>query len=283
VKKRWLTDAAGYMFGSACFALSVSVFSQPHDIAPGGTAGLGILAHEVLGIPVGFTVLLLNLPLLAAAFFLLGRGYAVRSAVVIVLSSVLMDVSAPLLPAFSGERLLAALCGGLLSGLGIGIVMRRGASTGGTDIAAGLLRRRYRHVSLGQLVLWVDAAVIALSAAVFRDLSAALYAGVQVFITSLMIDHVVYGHEEGRLLLIVSRIPAVLTREITATLARGVTVLEATGGYTGKKSAVLLCAVSREQVPFFKEAVCRVDPDAFVMVLTTQQVYGEGFLSHSLL
>ena len=278
--KRWLTDGLCYVFGSACFALSVSVFSEPHNIAPGGTAGVGILAHELFGVSVGLVVVLLNLPLLIAAFFFLGKSYAVRSAVVIALSSVIMDVTAPLLPSFGGERLLAALCGGLLSGLGIGVIMLRGASTGGTDIAAGLLRRRYGHLSIGRLVLWVDAAVIVLSVAVFRELSAALYAGVQVFVTSLMIDHIVYGHEEGRLLLVVSRFPALLAQEITGTLSRGVTVLSAKGGYTGEDTALLLCAVSRVQVPPLKAAVYKTDPAAFVMIVSTEQVFGEGFLSH---
>lgn len=279
MKKQHAIDILCYVFGSACFALSVSVFSTPHDIAPGGTAGLGIIAHEVFGVPVGFTVLLLNAPLLIAAFFYLGKGYALRSAAVIVLSSVIMDVTAPLLPAFRGERLLAALCGGLLSGIGVGIVMLRGASTGGSDIAAGLLQRWRPHLSLGRLILGVDAAVIALSAVVFRGLSAALYAGVQVFVSSLMIDYVLYGHEEGRLLLVVSREPHLLAHEVTTRLSRGVTVLDAKGGYTGNQTALLLCAVSRTQVPPLKALVREVDPAAFIMVVTTEQVLGEGFLS----
>lgn len=279
MKKRWAVDILCYLFGSACFALSVSVFSTPHDIAPGGTAGLGIIAHELFGVPVGFVVLLLNTPLLIAAFFCLGKGYALRSAAVILLSSLMMDVTAPLLPAFRGERLLAALCGGLLSGIGIGAVMLRGASTGGSDIAAGLLRLRQPHLSLGRLILGVDAAVIALSAVVFRELSAALYAGVQVFVSSLLLDYVLYGREEGRLLLVVSREPSELTQAITTRLSRGVTVLDARGGYTGGRTALLLCAVSRTQVPRLKDVVREVDPMAFVMVVTTEQVLGQGFLS----
>ncbi len=279
MKKRWVVDTLCYIFGSVCFALSVSVFSEPHDIAPGGTAGLGILAHELFGVPVGFVVLLLNTPLLIAAFFCLGKHYALRSAAVIVLSSVIMDITAPLLPAFCGERLLAALCGGLLSGVGIGAVMLRGASTGGSDIAAALLRRRQPHLSLGRLILGVDAVVIALSAVVFRDLSAALYAGVQVFVSSLMIDYVLYGREEGRLLLVVSRMPSELTQQITTRLSRGVTLLDAKGGYTGDRTALLLCAVSRTQLPRLKDVVREVDPAAFIMVVTTEQVLGQGFLS----
>ncbi len=279
LKKQWLIDALCYVFGSACFALSVSVFSAPNNIAPGGSAGLGVIVQELFGVPVGTVVLCINIPLLIAAFWVLGKAYALRSALVIVLSSVIMDVSAPLLPSFEGERLLAALCGGLLSGLGIGIVMLRGASTGGSDIAAGLWQKKRPHLSMGRLVLTVDALVIALSALVFRELSAALYAGIQVFVTSLLIDHLLYGHQEGRLLLVVSRTPTLLAHEVTTRLSRGATVVEARGGYTGDPTALLLCAVSRTQVPSLKRLVRQTDPAAFIMVVTTEQVLGEGFLS----
>lgn len=279
MKKQHMIDISCYVTGSVLYALSVSVFSTPHDIAPGGTAGLGIIAHALFDIPVGTVVLLLNLPLLIAAFFCLGKRYTLRSAAVIVLSSIVIDVTAPLLPAFQGERLLAALCGGLLAGVGIGMIMLRGASTGGSDIAAGLLQRWRPHLSLGRLILAVDAAVVALSAVVFGELAAALYAAVQVFVSSLMIDHVVYGREEGRLLLVVSGRPQALCEAVTTRLLRGVTVLDAKGGYTGERTALLLCAISRTQVPHFKEMVYEIDPAAFVMVVTTRQVLGEGFLT----
>lgn len=280
MKKAIATDAVMYVTGSAFFALSVSAFSTPNDIAPGGASGLGILAHELFGVPVGTVVLLINLPLLAAAFFKLSRGYAVRSAIVTVLSSVVIDVTAPLVPPFTHDRLLAALCGGLLSGVGIGIVMLRLGSTGGSEIAAGLLRLKYPHLSVGRLILTVDAVVVALSAVVFGDVAAALYAAVQVFVSSVTVDHVVYGREEGRLLLVVTKQGNALCDVITKTLARGVTAVRAVGGYSGQETTLLLCAVSRHQVPPLKEIVCAADPAAFVMVVTTRQVVGEGFLPH---
>ena len=279
MKKVIATDAVMYVTGSAFYALSVSAFSTPNDIAPGGASGLGILAHALLGIPVGAVLLLINLPLLTAAFFKLSRGYAVRSAIVTVLSSVVIDVTAPLVPPFTNDRLLAALCGGLLSGLGIGLVMLRLGSTGGSEIAAGLLRLKYPHLSMGRLILSVDAVVVALSAAVFGDVAAALYAAVQVFVCSVTVDHVVYGREEGRLLLVVTKEKERLCDVITRTLERGVTAVPAVGGYSQQGTTLLLCAVSRHQVPPLKVLVQQTDPRAFVMVLTTRQVVGEGFLA----
>ena len=206
-----------------------------------------------------------------------------RSAVVILLSSLIMDMAQPLLPAFRGERLLAAICGGLLSGVGIGVILLRGASTGGSDIVAGLLRRRYAHISVGRLILLSDAAVIVLSVIVFGEFETALYAGLQVFVTSLLIDHIVYGREEGRLLLVVSRYPSILTQAILAELSRGVTVIPATGGYTGNDTAVLLCAVEHAQLAALKDIVHECDPAAFTMVVVTEQVMGHGFSRYDLL
>ena len=280
--KSRFTDVVCYSIGSACFAVSVSVFSEPHNIAPGGAAGLGIIAHELVGIPVGAVILLLNIPLLLAAWRVLGRSYACRSAAVIVLSSVMMDVSAPLLPAFRGERLLASLCAGLLSGVGIGLIMLRGAGTGGSDIAAALLRRKRPHWSLGRMIMAVDAVIIALSVPVFGELAAALYAAIQVFVSSVLIDRIVYGREEGRLLLVVSRQAPMLCRAITTQLSRGVTVLRATGGYTGADTSLLLCAVDRTQLVPLRTLVRELDTTAFVMVVTTEQVVGEGFLKTGL-
>lgn len=276
--KRYLTDIGIYVTGSVVFALSVSVFSTPNDIAPGGVSGIGIMAHALFGVPVGLTVLLVNIPLLIAAFLWVSRAFAWRSAVVIVLSSVVMDAAALVLPPFVGDRLLAAMFGGLLQGVGVGMILLRGASTGGTEIAAYLLRRRWRHLSAGRLMLVVDAVIVAASALVFRDLSAALYAAVQVFVCSVTVDRVLIGQEEGRLVLVVTAAAPALCRAVTA-LGRSATAVQATGGYSGKETALVLCAVSRVQLPDLKERIREVDPVAFVMVLTTRQVVGEGFLS----
>lgn len=267
-----------YMTGSVLYALSVSVFSSPNDIAPGGTAGIGILVQELLDIPVGLTVLALNIPLLIAAFFVLGRRFALRSAFVIVLSSVVMDVSEVLVPPFAGDRLLASLFGGVLAGVGVGIIMRQYASTGGSEIAAMLLQKKRPHLSVGTLMLFVDAAVVAVSIPVFGELSTALYAVVQVFVCSVAVDRVLYGHEEGRLVAVITAKAQILCDEVSARLSRGATVIEASGGYTGEKRSLVLCAVGRRQLPRLKSCIEQVDKHAFVMVLTTEQVLGEGFI-----
>lgn len=278
MKTPWWKDLIWYITGSVLYALSVSVFSTPNDIAPGGAAGLGVIVHALVGVPVGTVVLLVNIPLLIAAFFKISRRFAVRTAVVTVLSSAVIDLSAFVAVPFTEDRLLASLFGGILSGIGVGMIMLRSASTGGSEIAARLLKLARPHISVGRLILLVDAVVIAVSALVFSQLSAALYAAVQVTVSSLMIDHLLDSHDEGRLLIVVTAHPDSMCREVTSRLSRGMTVLAAKGGYTGRSLSVLLCAVSRSQLPTLKSLVHTIDPAAFAMIVTTEQVVGEGFL-----
>lgn len=273
-----LTDFWMYITGSVLFALSVSVFSTPNNIAPGGVSGVGILLKEMFGVPVGVVTVLVNIPLLVAAYLWVSRSFAWRSAVAIVLSSVVMDTAALILPGFYGDRLLAAVFGGLLQGIGVGLILLRGASTGGTEIVAYLLQKRWPHLSAGRLMLLVDAVVVAMSIPVFGDLSSALYAAVQVFVCSVTVDRVLIGQEEGRLVMAVTKNPVALCRSVAA-LGRSATAINAMGGYSGQATALVLCAVSRPQLPALKRLIHDVDPAAFVMVLTTRQVVGEGFLS----
>lgn len=278
MKTAWIKPCIAYVTGSVLYALSVSVFSSPNDIAPGGTAGIGILVQELVGIPVGVTVLALNVPLLIAAYVVISKRFARRSAAVIVLSSVVMDISEAFVPAFTGDRLLAALFGGVLAGAGVGIIIRQYASTGGSEILAMLLQKRRPHLSVGTLILFVDAAVVAVSVPVFGEPATALYAAVQVFVCAVAVDRVLYRHEEGRLVAVITTKAQALCTQVSERLSRGATVLEASGGYTGEKRALVLCAVGRTQLPQLKHCIEQVDAAAFAMVLTTEQVLGEGFI-----
>lgn len=276
--KETLWDIVCYVAGGAVYALSVNCFSAPNDIAPGGATGLATLLHALIGWPIGLLILLINLPLLIVAFFRIGRRFALRTTAVTLLVSLIIDVSEPFLPTFRGERILAALFGGLLAGVGLGLVLLRGATTGGSELAARLLQERFPYLSIGRLILAVDAVVIALSVPVFGGLSAAMYAAILVFVSSVMTDKLVYGGEEGRLLMVVTLRPQALSEAVTARLKRGVTLLRGQGGYTGRERWVLLCAVRRAQLVPLRRLVRETDPDAFTMVITTRQVFGEGFL-----
>lgn len=267
-----------YLAGSALYALSVDVFTAPNHLVPGGVTGLSTLINYLLpSFPIGVGIVLINLPLLWAAWRHIGRGFTLRTAAVTVLSSLMIDIAATFLPPYTGDPLMAALFGGVLGGAGLGLVFLRGATTGGSEVAARLLEKRYPHISIGRLILLVDGVVIALSAVIYRDVSAAMYAVVLAFVTTTVMDEMVGGARRGRTVLIVSRRDSELADAVTHTMQRGVTLLDAAGAYTREERQVLLCAVRPSEVYPLRLLVDEVDPEAFMIVLTSDEVLGKGF------
>lgn len=275
--RRAAKDIVYIAAGSGCFGLSVSLFSAPNDIAPGGVTGLATLAHFLWGTPIGALTVTVNIPLIIIAWWRLGRGFAVRTLLGLALSSLVMDTIANIVPPFSGDRLLAAVFGGVLTGVGLGLILSRGATTGGAEVVARLLERRWPYIPIGKLLLLLDGGVIALSALVYRQLESPLYAIILVYISSLITDRLVYGGRRGKTALIISRRHADITRRVLDELGRGVTLLNASGGFTGTAQQVMLCAVRRTELFTLKQIVFDADPAAFVLMLTADEVLGSGF------
>ena len=203
--RRYLLDLLITLLGSLCYALSVNVFTAPNHIAPGGVTGAATLINYLTGAPIGTTILIINIPLLAAAWKFIGRTYTLKTAVATVVVSVIIDTSALFLPAFRGDTMLVAVFGGVLAGAGLGLIYMRGATTGGSEIVAGLLERRLPHIPIGRLILLVDAVVVACSAVVYKNLESALYAMVLIFVSSSLMDTLIYGQHKGKMLLIMTR------------------------------------------------------------------------------
>ena len=276
--KQNVISALYYTTGSFLFAVSVNCFSAPNKLAPGGLTGLATVVHYLLpSAPIGLTILLLNIPLLVTAWLKISRAFTIRTVVCTVLSTVVMDATAVALPAYRGDLFLASVMGGVLAGTGLGLIFLRGGSTGGTEVIARLLERRFPHIPVGRLMLVVDAAVIGVAALVFRDIQGAMYAVVLTFVTSVLIDTLVYGGRGGKLVLVFSRRRQEIAKAILQELERGVTKLHSRGGYTGEESEVLLCAVGRTQVYALRRLVARIDPAAFVVITSAEEVLGEGF------
>ena len=276
--KQKVVDILYYISGSALFAVSVNCFSAPNQIAPGGATGLATMINFLVPtLPIGLTILLLNVPLLIAAWCQLGRAFAVRTVGCIVLSTVMMDALAPFLPVYRGDTFLVAVMGGVLSGFGLGLIFRRGGSTGGTEVAARLLERWFPHLSVGDLMLAVDAVVIGASVLVFKRTESAMYAVVLTFVSSRLIDTLVYGTSGGKLALIISKKHEQLTESLIGTLKRGVTKVHSRGGYDGTEGDLLLCAVARTQVYALRQLVAQIDPSAFLVMVSAEEVLGNGF------
>ncbi len=279
--KRTALDSLFYLMGSVLYALSVNIFTAPNQIAPGGVTGVATLLNFLWGAPIGTMILLVNLPLLIAAWFRLGKAFTVRTLIVTVLSSVIIDATAPFLPVFRGDKMLIALFGGVLAGAGLGLIYMRGATTGGTEVVARLLERKFRHIPIGRLILLVDALVVAASALVYRNVETALYAMVLIFVSTSLMDTLVYGGDKGKMLLVMSKREQEIADAVLERMERGVTMLNATGAYTGGDRRVLLCAVRRSEMYELRSLVTDIDPGAFMIVVSTDEVLGEGFKNPS--
>lgn len=275
-KTMW-QDAAFFTAGAVLYALSVHLFTAPANIAPGGATGVATLLHTLFGAPIGITVLLLNLPLFLIAGKQLGWRFLPKTLLATALSSLLIDLFALFVPVYQGNRLLAALYGGVTAGIGLTLIFLRGGTTGGTDLTARLLQPHFPALSFGQILMGLDGLIIISSGFVFRDVDSALYACIVIFATTTVVDRLLYNAGMGKMMYIISQNPHTIARAILQKLHRGVTLLTARGGYSQQEKLVIFCVVRRGEVYRVKQVVQESDPSAFVIVADAGQVMGEGF------
>jgi len=261
--------------GSFLAALGFALFLIPNQIAPGGLSGLATIIYYLWGIPVGFFTLLLNVPLFILSLRELGSKFIIRTVYGTVLFSFFTDFLFSLIEPMTTDSFLATLYGGVILGVGLGIVFRAGASTGGSDLVV-LLFNKYFKITTGQAFLLVDTIVIVLAAFVF-DLELALYAFLALFISSRLIDVVQESPYLTKAALIISSRPQIIEQKILEELKRGATSFKGKGVYTGAEREVILCVVSRLEVSRLKELVYKIDSSAFIVFIDTREVLGEGF------
>ncbi len=276
---RFLLDAAFIVSGSALYAAAFNIFLDPNNIAPGGLTGLSMVISRWAPIlPVGVLIIALNVPLFLGSLRLAGKDFLLKSLAGMLVSSVFIDLFA-FLPHYTSDRLLAALYGGVIMGAGLGLIMLRGATTGGSEIAGKLLKFLFPHVPIGRMVMAVDLLIIALAAAVFRDINAALYAAISLYVCTIVLDGIVYGLNYARVVYIISSEHAAITSAISENIGRGATLLHGEGAM-GDAKKVILCAIKPPQIAKLKELVREIDEGAFVIVTEAHEVLGEGFLDH---
>ena len=211
----------------------------------------------------------------------IGRGFLIKTVFSLVLSSVMIDVIPKLWPVpITTERLLAALFGGLLMAVGMGIIFRCGGSTGGTDIVIRLIRKHFRSVKTGVVMLIVDSLIVAASAVVFKQIEIALYAGIALCVNSLVVDKILYDTGGGILLIIISRRPEAIADRLMNDIDAGVTITEGRGAYTGEDKNVILCVVKKQIFHKAKDLVKEEDPTSFMIVTNASEVFGEGYKPH---
>lgn len=268
--------------GTLISAVGYAIFQVPYDIAAGGVSGIGIIVNHFTGFSVGVFYLLINIPLLIVGFFYLGRWRFLFSTILaVVLFSAATEYALLVLPAYFGPEpvtrdvLLSAIYAGLVGGIGGGFVYAAGATLGGTAIVGRILQLR-TGVPLSQVYLWVDGAIVVTAGLVF-GWELALYAMLTLLLSGLAADYALEGPSRARNALIITTEREAMVHALMHQLDRGVSVWDATGGYTGEPRAVIMCTIYRPQVNDLKRVVSEVDPQAFVSIGITQEVLGSGF------
>lgn len=265
--------------GAALYAMSVVVFTAPNNIAPGGLTGVATLINYLFSLPIGTFILIMNVPLLIIGYRRIGRTYFIKTVYGTLAVSLLIDLFSCFLPAYKGNMILVCIFGGILNGCGIALIFSRGGSSGGTDILASLINKRFPQFSIGHLIMFSDALIVTISAFVYNSIEAGLYAVVSIFVSSKLIDRIIYGTsaDNGKLMFIITDKSREILPLLLNDISRGVTVLEAHGGYSGNDKKLLVCAVRPNEVYKVNNIVKKHDSSVFIIVTTATAVNGEGF------
>ena len=280
-KLHYLGNVIRIILGCAVFGVGFNMFMISHNMNVGGLTGVSmILAHLLDFGMVGTVTAIINIPLFALGGWKLGKKFFWNSLLGMLASSVAIDAFS-VLPVPEIDPLLAALYGGALCGLGLGVVFSTGATTGGSDIIVRLLKRKWPNVPIGTINTCFDLTVVTLTGIAFGDMSRALYCGIAVFVMGQVIDAVVYRFDYSKVALIITREHAEVARRIGTELGRGATFLKGEGAYSGTDTKVILTAVKRQQLAELKELVVGIDPNAFIIVQEAHQVLGDGFSRYS--
>ena len=273
--RKLITSYIWITVGSVFIALALDIFLVPNKIAAGGVSGLATILFHIFRLPVGWVLITLNIPLFPLSFRELGVRVFIRSVYGAMVTAVFVELLKTYVPVMTSDVLLAAIDGGMITGIGMGIVLKAGGTTGGTDLVARLLHK-YFPVTMGQGLLGADFVVISL-AGIFFNVELALYALLSLFITSKVIDLVQEGISFAKAAYIISEHSEEITQAVFKELGRGVTALHGTGMFTGEERPVLLCVVGRTEQSRLKELIYEIDHKAFVFITDAHEVLGEGF------
>lgn len=277
VKQR-MKDYVVITFASMVYAVAVSLFLDPNSLAPGGVTGIAIILNRLTGLETGTWVLFINIPIIALGTWKLGWRFILSTGYCTLISSLFINLLSPF-GAVTEDLLLAAVAGGCLMAVGLGLVFKSGATTGGTDIIVKLLRIRFPQLKTGFLFFVTDAVIVAASGIVFKNVDVALYAGIVIAINSLLMDVVLYGRDGAKLVFIISDKHENITKRILEELDIGVTYISGSGAYSGKEKNVIMCVMKKQISPRAEAIVREEDPLAFMIVTSATEIFGEGYKS----
>ena len=263
--------------GSALVGMGLSVFTVPNDIAPGGVSGLATALAYITPIRVSVWTLMMNIPLMIAAWRKLGPRAIFFTLIATLLLSFFIEIGERFLPKYSSDTLVASLMGGVVSGLGMGMLFIRGISTGGTDLLALILKKLLPNLPTGTLLMFVDATVVVIATLIFRDFDVAIYSAITIYVCSKVIDALTQGVDYAKVIYTVTRHGEEIVRALNEQTDRGSTLIPAVGGYTGEGKQLVMTVTRRNVVAQTLRLIRQTDPKSFTFVMDSTEVHGEGF------
>ena len=277
--EHWLRDTAVELVGSVLTGIAIYNFAVPAAFPMTGFSGLALILYRLFSLPIGVMTIVLNIPVAILCYRLLGRQFFFKSLRCMVLSSLFIDYVAPLLPLYTGGRLLAAICTGVIGGLGYAMIYITNSSTGGADFIVMAVKAVRPYVQLGKIIFITDAVIIGLGGLIFKDFDGVIYGLIIDYIYAIVTDKLMYGMNAGKLALVVTDYGKAAADKIDELCGRGTTIIEARGGYRGDHRDVVMCACSTKEMLTVERAVRLIDPNAFTVILESNEVLGEGFKS----
>ena len=275
--KGFFVDTFIFVIGGCLYSVAVNCFLSKNNILNGGFTGIATILNYLFDLPIGTVIFIMNIPLFLIAFKKLGAQFVLRTVWATFISSTLIDFGV-ILPVYNNDLLLSSLFGGALVGVSLGIIFIRNATTGGVDIIAKLVQLKKPQISIGRSILAFDAVIVILGGIVYRNFESMLYASVVIFVSSQVLDYVIFGVSRGVTIMIITEKSDEIKNMIFTDLDRGVTVLKAQGGYSGKDKNVLLCACFDNQTQKFIKKIKSADENAFFIVTQSKQIVGNGFM-----
>lgn len=263
--------------GCICVAAGIYNFAQRASFPMSGFSGIAIILYRLFSVPIGLCTVLLNIPVGLLCWKLLGKRFFRSSMLCMALSSALVDYAAPLFPVYEGSRLLAALCTGVFMGIGYALIYMQGSSTGGMDFIIMAIKKKYPHLPVGRIIFGADMGVVIAGGILLRDMDGIIYGLIMSFLLSAVVDKLMYGVNAGKMALIVTDDGKAICEAIDRACRRGSTVLSGNGGYRGDTRQIVMCACSNKEMYLVQKAVKMTDPRAFLIILESSEVHGEGF------
>ena len=265
------------ILGGILAGVGIYSFAASAGFPLAGISGIALIFYRLFGVPIGLGTILLNIPIVLFSYKVLGRRFLLRSLQSIVISSLILDYVVPLFPIYDGNRMLAAVCTGVFSGLGYAVIFMNHSSTGGMDFVSVAIRKKHPYLSLGRIVFVLDVLVVLLGGLVFKDVDATIYGLMITYLLSAVIDKMMYGIDAGKMTLIVTDKGRDVAACIDQYAGRGSTIWKGSGAYSGQEKDVVMCACNNKQMYEIRKKVKEIDGKAFTIIMESNEVVGEGF------